>query len=493
MKYILSIDSGTTSARAIIFDGTTETASCKIPIKQIYPLPGWVEHDPDELFSAVEQSIGAVLSQGDFLPYIHAVGITNQRETVVVWDRNTSRPIANAIVWQCRRTAEFCDSLIADGHADMIRRKTGLTVNPYFSASKLRWLLDNVPGAREKARRGELLFGTVDTWIIWKLTGGRVHATDVTNASRTMLYNINTGCWDKELLELFDIPPCMLPEVLPCNGDFGRAHICGRDIPITGCAGDQQAALFGQCCFEPGETKTTYGTGAFLLMNTGEVACRSTRGLVTTLAWRLDGEKPVYALEGSVFIAGALIEWLRDEMGFFSKSADCEALARSVNDTGGVYIVPAFVGLGAPYWDSYARGTIVGLTRGSSKAHLARAALEAIAFQINDVVSLMQIESALSVTEMKTDGGASANGLLMQLQADISGLRIHRPPNTETTALGAAMLAGLGSGLFENIHDLKSKWQVESTFVPSITREARSALLRGWEKAVHRAENWCEP
>lgn len=334
MKYILSIDSGTTSARAIIFDGTTETASCKIPIKQIYPLPGWVEHDPDELFSAVEQSIRAVLSQGDFLPYIHAIGITNQRETVVVWDRNTSRPIANAIVWQCRRTAEFCDSLIADGHADMIRRKTGLTVNPYFSASKLRWLLDNVPGAREKARRGELLFGTVDTWIIWKLTGGRVHAADVTNASRTMLYNINTGCWDKELLELFDIPPCMLPEVIPCNGDFGRAHICGRDIPITGCAGDQQAALFGQCCFEPGETKTTYGTGAFLLMNTGEVACRSTRGLVTTLAWRLDGEKPVYALEGSVFIAGALIEWLRDEMGFFSKSADCEALARSVNDTG---------------------------------------------------------------------------------------------------------------------------------------------------------------
>jgi len=491
MKYILAIDSGTTSTRAIVFNGTSELMSYSLPITQNYPKPGWVEHDANEIWNTAYECARNAIARRLFSRDIACIGITNQRETVVVWDKNTSEPVGNAIVWQCRRTADYCNALVREGYTETIKRKTGLTLNAYFSASKLKWFLDNTPGARERAERGELLFGTVDSWLIWKFTEGRVHATDATNASRTMLYNIRTQRWDEDLLELFGIPEAMLPEVLSCDGDFGTTRLFGTEIPITGVAGDQHAALFGQCCFNTGDAKTTYGTGAFLLMNTGSVACRSTKGLVTTLSWKLKNEV-TYALEGSVFVAGALISWLRDEMGFITSSEESERLASSVPDNGGVYIVPAFVGLGAPYWDSYARGTIVGLTRGTTKAHIMRAALEAIAFEVNDVISLMQLESNLRISEMKADGGASANRLLMQLQANISRIKIKQPPTTETTALGAAMLAGLGAGIYRDTGSLEREWQLKCSFSPITQENERQKMLKNWQRAVERSKAWAQ-
>ena len=488
-KYILSLDEGTTSARAVLFDHDGKIVSlAQHEFTQIYPKPGWVEHDPNEIFSAQYTAITEALLRIDAKPEeIAAIGITNQRETVVVWEKKTGKPVCNAIVWQCRRTADFCETLKADGKEDIIRRKTGLKPDAYFSASKLCWILENVPGARKKAEAGELLFGTVDTWLLWKLSDGALHITDRTNASRTMLYNIHTLCWDKELLALFGIPESMLPAVKSSSEYYGDINLMGVPVPAGGIAGDQQAALFGQACFDAGETKNTYGTGCFLLMNTGTTAFESKNGLLTTVAATGMGEPVQYALEGSVFVGGAVIQWLRDEMKLIAKASDSEKAARKVQDNGGVYIVPAFAGLGAPYWDMYARGTICGLTRGSGKNHIIRAALESIAYQTNDLLTAMQSDTGLTLTNLKVDGGAAANGFLMQFQSDLSQLRVIRPDSVEATAIGAAFLAGLSVGFWKDKTELRTLTGGQTVFSPTSDREATQSLIDGWKRAVRSA------
>ena len=488
-QYLLAMDQGTTSCRAIIFssDGTMVGTAQK-EFTQIFPHDGWVEHDPTEIWATqIGVAHEALAKTGLDGVDIAAIGITNQRETTVVWDKHTGKPVYNAIVWQCRRTADYCDSLKEQGYGDLVRAKTGLLIDSYFSATKIRWILQNVPGAMEKAQNGDLLFGTVDTWLIWMLTGGKVHATDPSNAARTMLYNIHELCWDAELLELFGIPACMLPEVLPSSGVFGytKLSLFGAEVPIAGVAGDQQAALFGQCCFDKGDVKNTYGTGGFMLMNTGETAVTSQNGLVTSIAWRI-GDKTQYVLEGSVFVCGAAVQWLRDGLGIIRSSADTEKLARSVPDNGGVYFVPAFVGLGAPYWDPYARGSIVGLTRAATKAHIVRATLEAMAYQTADVLAVMEQEAGTAVNSLKVDGGASANKFLLQFQADVTGKQIVRPCCIETTALGAACLAGLAVGVYDSLDAIHKIYRPDAQFDAQMSDEQRNTLYTGWKKAVER-------
>ena len=492
-KYIMALDSGTTSNRCILFDHSGRICSlAQKEFTQIFPQPGWVEHDADEIFTTqLEVARQALSNIGANASDISAIGITNQRETTIVWNKNTGRPIHNAIVWQCRRTAPYCDQLTAEGFVDTIQSKTGLVIDPYFSGTKIRWILENVPGAREQAENGELLFGTVETWLIWKLTGGKVHVTDYSNASRTMLFNINTLTWDEEILQKLEIPASMLPKAVPSSEIYGQtaAQFFGAPIPIAGAAGDQQAALFGQTCFAPGDSKVTYGTGAFLLMNTGDKPIFSENGLVTTIAWGLDG-KVTYALEGSIFVAGAAIQWLRDELRFIESAADSEYMAQKVKDTNGCYVVPAFTGLGAPFWDAYARGAIVGLTRGVNKYHIIRATLDSIAYQTNDVLSVMAIDSGIALSALKVDGGASANNYLVQTQADISGAPVLRPCCVETTALGAAYLAGLAVGYWKNTEEIRSNWSVDRSFEPNISPESRAARIRGWTNAVGRTTGW---
>lgn len=488
-KYILSLDEGTTSARAVLFDcDGVIVSSAQHEFTQIYPEPGWVEHDPNEIFSAQYSAVTeALLRIGAKPEEIAAVGITNQRETVVVWEKKTGKPVCNAIVWQCRRTADFCEALKADGKEEMIRAKTGLKPDAYFSASKLRWILKNVPGAKAKAEAGELLFGTVDTWILWKLSDGALHITDRTNASRTMLYNIHTLCWDRDLLSLFGIPESMLPAVKSSSEIYGTINLMGVPVPAGGIAGDQQAALFGQGCFHAGETKNTYGTGCFLLMNTGATAFASKNGLLTTVA-ATGAEEPVqYALEGSVFVGGAVIQWLRDEMKLIAKASDSEKAARNVKDNGGVYIVPAFAGLGAPYWDMYARGTVCGLTRGSGKDHIIRAALESIAYQTNDLLTAMQSDTGLSLSSLKVDGGAAANAFLMQFQSDLSHLLVIRPDSVEATAAGAAFLAGLAVGFWKDKAELQALIKGQTVFSPAADPKEMQTLIDGWKRAVRSA------
>ena len=495
MKYIMSLDQGTTSSRCILFDrGGNICASVQKEFRQIYPQPGWVEHDAGEIWdTTLEVSRAAMAKLGVEAKDIAAIGITNQRETTVIWDKATGEPIANAIVWQCRRTSDIIDGLIKDGYADTIRYKTGLQPDAYFSGSKIKWLLDNVPGARARAEAGELLFGTIDTWLIWKLTGGRVHVTDYTNASRTMLYNIRELCWDKELLGLLDVPECMLPEVKPSSCIYGSSEfeLYGGEIPIAGAAGDQQCALFGQCCFEPGQMKNTYGTGCFLLMNTGSEIVESRNGLVTTIAASC-GDPVEYALEGSIFVGGAAVQWLRDELNVVSDAAETQQYAEKVPDTAGAYVVPAFTGLGAPYWNQRARGTVVGITRGFSRAHLVRATLESIAYQTQDITEAMERDSGIGIAALKVDGGACANNFLMQFQADIAGCSVYRPKCIETTALGAAYLAGLAVGYWESLEDVKQNQGIDRVFVPAMDKEKRAELLRGWHKAVKCAQVWAE-
>ena len=495
MKYIMSLDQGTTSSRCILFDrGGNICASVQKEFRQIYPQPGWVEHDAEEIWdTTLEVSRAAMAKLGVEAKDIAAIGITNQRETTVIWDKLTGEPIANAIVWQCRRTSDIIDGLIKDGHAETIRYKTGLQPDAYFSGSKIKWLLDNVPGARARAEAGELLFGTIDTWLIWKLTGGRVHVTDYTNASRTMLYNIRELCWDKELLRLLDVPECMLPEVKPSSCIYGSSEfeLYGGEIPIAGAAGDQQCALFGQCCFEPGQMKNTYGTGCFLLMNTGSEIVESRNGLVTTIA-ASSGDHVEYALEGSIFVAGAAIQWLRDELNVVSDAAETQQYAEKVPDTAGAYVVPAFTGLGAPYWSQRARGTVVGITRGFSRAHLVRATLESIAYQTQDITEAMERDSGIGIAALKVDGGACANDFLMQFQADIAGCSVYRPKCIETTALGAAYLAGLAVGYWESLEDVKQNQGIDRVFTPEMDKEKRTELLRGWREAVKCAQVWAE-
>ncbi|MBE6036934.1 MAG: glycerol kinase GlpK [Clostridiales bacterium] len=501
-KYIMALDQGTTSSRCILFNKKGDMVSvAQKEFTQIYPKEGWVEHDPMEIWSSqISVAHEALAKIGAAAENIAAIGITNQRETTIVWDKKTGRPVYNAIVWQCRRTAEFCDELKErEGLADSIKKKTGLLIDAYFSGTKLAWILDHVPGLRQRAEKGEVLFGTIDTWLIWNLTGGAVHATDYSNASRTMLFNIHTLQWDKEILQLLDIPETMLPKVMPSSGAFGYTaeNVFGSPVLIAGAAGDQQAALFGQTCFEPGDAKNTYGTGGFLLMNTGSEAVESQNGLLTTIAWGegttqgREGEsapvKVSYALEGSVFVAGAVIQWLRDELKLLEKASDSEKMARKVENTGGVYIVPAFVGLGAPYWDPYARGTITGITRGTNRNHLVRAALESIAYQICDVLKAMEQDSGLQLGTLKVDGGACANDFLMQFQADVLGGRVERPQCIETTALGAAYLAGLAAGYWQSKEDIRKNWQLSKAFTNEIDEEGRTALLKGWHDAVQRA------
>jgi glycerol kinase len=492
-KYILALDQGTTSSRAMLVDREQNiigTAQREFP--QIYPREGWVEHDPMEIYSSqyavmMELITGRGINPAD----IAAIGITNQRETTILWDKATGRPVYNAIVWQCRRTADLVDGLAAQGLSEYIRSVTGLVPDAYFSGTKIKWILDHLEGSRERARRGEILFGTVDTWLIWKLTGGAVHVTDYTNASRTMIYDIHKFDWDEKLLEALDIPRAMLPEVRPSSSVYGRVNIQGTEIPIAAAAGDQQAALFGQCCFEKGEAKNTYGTGCFLLMNTGAEPCESRNGLLTTIAASLPG--PVqYALEGSVFVGGAVIQWLRDEMRLLTESADAEYYAGKVVDTGGVYLVPAFTGLGAPHWDMYARGCIVGITRGTKRYHIIRAAEESIAYQSLDLIRAMEKDTGTRIGELRVDGGAVRDGFLMQFQADIMDGRIRRPVVRETTALGAAYLAGIAVGFWQGPAEVKSKWRIEREFEPRIEDAARQALLDGWHKAVGRSRNWAE-
>ena len=494
-KYIMSLDSGTTSNRCILFNAAGEICSvAQKEFTQIFPQPGWVEHDADEIFSTqLEVARQAMANIGATAADIAAIGITNQRETTIVWNKFTGRPIHNAIVWQCRRTAPYCDQLVEEGLVDTVRSKTGLVIDPYFSGTKIRWILEAVPGAREQAEKGELLFGTVETWLIWKLTGGKVHVTDFSNASRTMLFNINTLQWDQEILDKLEIPRSMLPQPMPSSDLYGytTAQFFGAPIPIAGAAGDQQAALFGQTCFDPGDSKVTYGTGAFLLMNTGETPIFSKNGLVTTIAWGLDG-KVHYALEGSIFVAGAAIQWLRDELRFIESAADSEYMAQKVKDTNGCYVVPAFTGLGAPYWDAYARGAIVGLTRGVNKYHIIRATLDSIAYQTNDVLTAMEADSGITLSALKVDGGASANNYLVQTQADISGAPVLRPQCVETTAMGAAYLAGLAVGYWRNTDDIRKNWAVDRSFLPKITGNARRERIRGWNKAVGRTTGWAK-
>ncbi len=490
-RYILSLDQGTTSSRAILFDDSQNIVEMtQREFEQIYPQQGWVEHDPMEIWSSQYSVMMEVIAKSGVSPKdIAAIGITNQRETAIVWERETGRPIHNAIVWQCRRTAPIIDELVKDGYGDMIRKKTGLVPDAYFSGSKIKWLLDNVEGAREKAEKGELLFGTVDTWLLWKLTDGKVHMTDRTNASRTMLYNINTLEWDDELLNILNIPKCMLPEVKSSSEIYGYANIGGVNIPIAGIAGDQQAALFGQCCFDEGEAKNTYSTGCFLLMNTGEKCHYSDSGLITTIAATVS-DKVQYALEGSVFVGGAVIQWLRDEMRFFNESRDAEYYAQKVPDSGGVYFVPAFTGLGAPYWDMYARGCIVGLTRGTRREHIIRAAQESIAYQSADLVFAMEKDTGVKLKELKVDGGASRDMFLMQFQADILNKCVNRPMIRETTALGAAYLAGLATGVWKSTDEIKNLWHCDTFFTPDMTEEKRTELIENWHKAVSRSLNW---
>lgn len=485
-KYILTLDEGTTSARAVLFDkGGNAVSAAQREFKQIYPQPGFVEHDPVEIFSvqyaAVTEAITAI---GASAEEIAAVGVTNQRETTIIWDKNTGEPIYNAIVWQCRRTSEMCDKLRADGLEEYIRKTTGLRIDAYFSATKIKWILDNVPGARDRAENGELLFGTVDTWLIWKLSGGKIHVTDRTNAARTMLYDIHTLTWDKRILEILQIPKCMLPEVRSSSEIYGDVNILGAEIPVSGIAGDQQAALFGQKCFCGGDIKNTYGTGCFLLMNTGGTAFESKNGLITTIAADV-GDNICYALEGSVFVGGAVIQWLRDELGLIASAAESEKAALSVPDSAGVYIVPAFAGLGAPYWDMYARGTICGLTRGSGKNHIIRACLEAIAYQTNDLITALKADTGLPINHIRADGGAAANNFLMQFQADISDVGVIRPVQTEATAAGAAYLAGLAMGFWKNKNEILRLPDNQTEFKPAITAKRREALTDGWKRAVH--------
>ena len=493
--YILALDQGTTSSRAILFDHAGRivgTAQQEFP--QIYPQPGWVEHDPEAIWQSQLETARQVLAQsGVPADRVAAIGITNQRETTVVWDRETGEPLHNAIVWQCRRTAPLCDRLRAGGWSAPVRAKTGLVVDAYFSGTKVAWLLDHVPGLRQKAERGQALFGTVDSFLIWRLSGGRLHVTDVSNASRTMLFNIHDRDWDDDILAELGIPRAMLPQVRPSSQVYGScdADLLGAAIPIAGAAGDQQAALFGQTCYTPGQAKNTYGTGCFLLLNTGPRAVPSERGLLTTIAWQLGAAgEVIYALEGSVFIAGAAIQWLRDGLGIIAHAAETEELARQVEDTGGVYFVPAFVGLGAPYWDAYARGTIVGLTRGTDRRHLVRAALEALCYQSRDVLTAMTADAGLRLAALRADGGAAVNNLLMQLQADILGVPVQRPAVIETTALGAAYLAGLAVGYWSGLDEIAAQWRVDAEFTPALPAAERDALYAGWQRAVERARDW---
>lgn len=489
MGYLVALDQGTTSSRAIIFDdkGNVVSSSQK-EFTQYFPGDGWVEHDPQEIWaSQISVMMEAKAQKSIAGSEIAAIGITNQRETTIVWDKTTGEPVYPAIVWQCRRTADRVEKIKEEGYAETIRSKTGLVVDPYFSATKIEWILDHVDGARAKAEEGKLLFGTVDTWLMYKLTGGKVHATDYTNASRTMLYNIHDLCWDEELLAKFRIPKSMLPEVKPSSGIFGYTdrEVIGDEIPIAGVAGDQQSALFGQCCFEKGDVKNTYGTGCFLLMNTGSQAIDSKQGLLTTIAASY-GDTVEYALEGSVFVAGAAIKWLRDDMKLIESAADTEAISLSVPDSNGVYVVPAFTGIGAPYWDAYARGAVFGLTRGATRAHFVRATVESLAYQTVDILRAMEKDAGIPLNSIKVDGGASANNFLMQFQADILDTDIVRPALTETTAMGAAFLAGLAVGVFADKDEIKKKWKVERTFTPEIGSSKRNKLLEGWQQAVSR-------
>ena len=494
-KYIMALDQGTTSSRCILFD--KQGRICSVAQKeftQIFPKAGWVEHDAMEIWaSQIGVAQEALLKIGATAADVAAIGITNQRETTVVWDKTTGQPVCNAIVWQCRRTADFCDQLAAEGWTGKIRSKCGVVLDAYFSATKIRWILDNVPGAREKAERGELLFGNIDTWLIWNLTRGKVHVTDYTNASRTMLYNIFDLKWDEEILERLDIPASMLPEVKPSSCVYGMTDpsIFGSPIPIGGAAGDQQAALFGQTCFQPGMAKNTYGTGCFLLMNTGTKPVASENGLVTTIAWGVNG-RVEYALEGSIFVAGAAIQWLRDELKLIETAADSEYMATRVEDTNGCYVVPAFTGLGAPHWDAYARGAIVGLTRGVNKYHLVRATLESLAYQTHDVLKAMQEDAGIRLADLKVDGGASANNFLMQFQADVIHTPVMRPACIETTALGAAYLAGLAVGFWADQEEIVANGTTFTTFHPQMGEEARLERIRGWDKAVGRSLKWAE-
>ncbi|MGN8808835.1 glycerol kinase GlpK [Absicoccus porci] len=494
-KYVMALDAGTTSNRCILFNKKGEICSvAQREFPQYYPHPGWVEHDGNQIWAtqisvAVEamQKINADPSQ------IVSIGITNQRETTLVWDKETGEPVYHAIVWQCRRTAEYCDTLKDQGYSDMIREKTGLLIDPYFSGTKLKWILDNVPGARQKAEAGQLLFGTVETWLIWKLTKGRVHVTDYSNASRTMMFNIHTLQWDKDILELLNIPASMLPTPKPSSCVYGYtdASFLGAEIPIAGAAGDQQCALFGQTCFDVGDVKNTYGTGGFLLMNTGKEPVTSQNGLVTTIAWGLNNEI-TYALEGSIFVAGAAIQWLRDEMRLIESSVDSEYYAKKVHDTNGCYVVPAFTGLGAPYWDPYARGMIIGITRGVNKNHIIRATLESMAYQVNDVIRAMEADAHVSLGQLKVDGGACANNLLCQMQTDICRAPVLRPKCVETTAMGAAYLAGLATGYWQDLDEIRTNWQLDKLFTPVMTLAQSQKQIAGWKKAVARCRNWAK-
>ena len=494
-KYIMALDAGTTSNRCILFNEAGEMCSvAQKEFTQYFPKPGWVEHDANEIWSTqLEVAQKAMANLNVSAADIAAIGITNQRETTIVWDKATGEPIHHAIVWQCRRTSEYCDSLKEKGLVDKIRSKTGLVIDAYFSGTKLRWLLENVPGARERAEKGELLFGNVETWLIWKLSGGKVHVTDYSNASRTMMFNINTLQWDDEILAELNIPKCMLPEPKPSSCVYGHtlAQYFGAPIPIAGAAGDQQAALFGQTCFTPGEAKNTYGTGCFLLMNTGEKPVFSKNGLVTTIAWGLDG-KVNYALEGSIFVAGAAIQWLRDEMRLIDSSPDSEYMAKKVKDTNGCYVVPAFTGLGAPHWDQYARGTIVGITRGVNKYHIIRATLDSLAYQVHDVLRAMEADSGIKLAALKVDGGASANNYLMQTQADLNKAPVQRPACVETTAMGAAYLAGLAVGYWKSKEDVIKNWAIDRSFEPSLDEEERVKRCQGWDRAVKCAYGWAK-
>lgn len=493
MSYILSLDQGTTSSRAILFDQKGEIVSvAQKEFKQIFPKPGWVEHDATEIWSTQVSVAAEAMSQiNTSARHIAGIGITNQRETTVVWNRRTGKPVYNAIVWQDRRTADTCKRLKNEGREEVVRKKTGLVLDPYFSGTKVAWILNNVEGAREQARNGELLFGTIDSWLVWKLTDGKIHITDVTNASRTMLYNIHTLQWDPELLQMLDIPESMLPEVRSSSEIYGETgkDIFSTPVKVAGIAGDQQAALFGQICTEPGMAKNTYGTGCFMLMQTGETPIESENNLLTTIAWQMDG-KTFYALEGSVFIGGAVVQWLRDGLGIIQKSSDIEKLARSVKDPDGVYLVPAFSGLGAPHWDPFARGTMIGLTRGSTAAHIARAALDAIAYQSMDLLHAMEADAGIKLKELRVDGGASVNDLLMQFQSDLLNVPVVRPVITETTALGAAYLAGLAVGYWDNLQSIGKKWNADRTFEPDMSSEDRSKRIQGWHRAVERSRNW---
>lgn len=494
-KYVMALDAGTTSNRCILFNEKGEICSmAQKEFTQYFPKPGWVEHDANEIWSsqlgvAVEAMEKIDASYAD----IAGIGITNQRETTIVWDKKTGEPVYNAIVWQCRRTSEYCDELKNKNLTEVFRKKTGLIIDAYFSGTKIKWILDNVEGARERAEKGELLFGTVETWLIWKLTKGKVHVTDYSNASRTLLFNINTLEWDEEILEILNIPKSMLPEVKPSSCVYGKSHskFFGGEIPVAGAAGDQQAALFGQTCFDAGEVKNTYGTGCFMLMNTGDKPVFSKNGLVTTIAWELDG-KITYALEGSIFVAGASIQWIRDELRLIDSSEDSEYMAKKVKDTNGCYVVPAFTGLGAPHWDQYARGVIVGITRGVNKYHIIRATLESIAYQVNDVIDAMKADSGIEISALKVDGGASANDFLMQIQSNLINAPVRRPKCVETTAMGAAYLAGLSVGYWKDKKDVIKNWSIDKTFYPDINEEERINKIKGWNKAVKYSYGWAK-